>query len=169
MVVDEDLLDRLEQLEPKRFEGQVYRVTFGSTPAERANTRGARWNPPDVAALYTSLESATVLAEAEHLMSMQPVQPRTRRTLHALNVNLAKVLDLRSHELLAEIGISEEAIRSLDFLACRRIGEAACRLGFNGILVPSARSEGSNLVIYPTNGSDSDIEVLESEPLGEEA
>jgi len=165
VVVDEDLLDRLEQLESARFEGQVYRITFGTTPPERANTRGARWNPPDLAALYASLESATVVAEAEHLMSLQPVRPRAARTLHTLRVSLPRVLDLRSRELLEEVGVSREAISSDDFWACRRVGEAVSHLGCDGILVPSARSEGSNLVIYPTNGSDSDIEVVESEIL----
>jgi len=166
LVVDEDLLARLEQLEPQRYEGPVFRITFGSTPPERANTRGARWNPPDVAALYTSIDRETVLAEGEHLVASQPVRTTAPRRIHTIAVSLNRVLDLRSPELLANLGVTAEDLQSSDFWACRRVGEAANHLGCDGILVPSARGQGDNLVILTSNGSDTDLEVLHTESLG---
>jgi RES domain-containing protein len=163
VVVDEDLLERLERLSTKPFEGEVYRQTFGSTPPERANTRGARWNPPDVAALYTSLDRDTVIAEGEHILSSQPVRPRVRQEMHRIRIRLQKVLDLRSPVLLAGLGVDGETLRSDDHWACRKVGEAVSHLGYDAILVPSARSAGANLVIYATNARDGDFEVIESE------
>jgi RES domain-containing protein len=160
VVVDEDLLDRLEQLELEPFVGRVFRVTFGSTPPEKANTRGARWNPPDVAAIYTSLDRETVIAESEQILASQPIRPQAVRKIHSISVSLRKVLDLRSRELLASFGVDDEALHSSDFWACRRVGEAAIHLGCDGILVPSARSTGSNLVVYPANDEGSEFDVI---------
>lgn len=48
----------------------VYRHMLADIPPDRANTRGARWNPPDIAAIYTSFERETALAEAEYYLSL---------------------------------------------------------------------------------------------------
>lgn len=49
---------------------------FGDYPPDAENTRGARWNPAGVAAIYTSLTREGVLAEAEHQIAIQPIRPR---------------------------------------------------------------------------------------------
>jgi RES domain-containing protein len=53
---------------------------FGDYPPDAENTRGARWNPPGVAAIYTSLARDGALAEAEYQIAVQPIRPRARRT-----------------------------------------------------------------------------------------
>jgi len=50
---------------------------FGDYPPDAENTRGAHWNLPGVAAIYTSLARKGALAEAEHHIAVQPV-PRWR-------------------------------------------------------------------------------------------
>ena len=44
------------------------------TTAMTANTRGARWNPPGLAAIYTSEERDTAIAEGQHAIDMQPLR-----------------------------------------------------------------------------------------------
>jgi RES domain-containing protein len=45
---------------------------FGDYPPDAENILGARWNPPGVAAIYTSLTREGALAEAEHQIAIQP-------------------------------------------------------------------------------------------------
>lgn len=164
MVVDANLIDKIGQLPTQPFEGKVFRMTFGNVPPDRENIRGARWNPPDIPAIYACLERETVIAEGEHILAAQPIPPQLRKTVHTIKISLNKLLDLRSADLLADLGVSQEALQSDDFWACQRIGEAVNRLGYDGILVPSVRHRGANLVIFRDNGGD-DIETIESEEL----
>jgi RES domain-containing protein len=76
-----ELLDRLQALTPAPWSGQVFRHMFGSYPPDAENTRGARWNPPGVAAIYTSLTREGALAEAESPDS-RPADPAPRSAHH---------------------------------------------------------------------------------------
>lgn len=55
MVYPPELLDRLQAITPTPWSGQAFRHMFGDYPPDAENTRGARWNPQGVAAIYTSL------------------------------------------------------------------------------------------------------------------
>lgn len=150
MFYDQELLDYLEGLGSSPFEGSAYRHMFLGFSPERANIRGARWNPPDVSAIYTSTERSTALAEAEYQMSIQPFRPSVSRDLYDLSVVLTSVLDLRDSDPRA--GITPEILESDDLRGCQRVGGAVEWLGHDGLLVPSFRAEnGSNLVIFPRN------------------
>lgn len=150
MIYPPELLDILQELTSDIWAGEVYRHMFASYPPERANTGGARWNPPSLAAIYCSLERETALAEAEYQLNLQPIRPRARRTLYKVEVRLSRVLDLRTPSLLDQLGVTSDRLGDIDFSACQRVGGAAAWLGNDGLLVPSARrARGSNLVIYP--------------------
>jgi RES domain-containing protein len=41
-------------------------------PPDRENIQGARWNPPDVAAIYACFEPAVCIAEVEYNLARQP-------------------------------------------------------------------------------------------------
>jgi RES domain-containing protein len=134
--------------------------------ADAENTRGARWNPPGVAAIYTSLARDGALAEAEHQIAVQPVPPRARRTVYALELTLAGVLDLTDADLLQNLGVGPAELAADDMAACRRLGGAADWLRHDGLLLPSARSTNTNLVIFPANRDrDARFEILHSEPV----
>lgn len=77
-----DLLDVIEGFTAGPFDGEVYRHMFNDYSPSRVNVYGARWNPPEVAALYTSLQRETCLAEAEHAIAIQPLRPRAKRMLY---------------------------------------------------------------------------------------
>jgi RES domain-containing protein len=145
------LLQKLEELGSSPFQGTVFRHMLGQNVPAHINVRGARWNPPQTSAIYTSLERETALAEAEYHLSLQTPPMRVRRVLYSVHVSLQKVVDLRSLDVLSELSIPVASLASADLALCQRIGGAVARLGNDGLLVPSVRRAGGvNLVIYPT-------------------
>ncbi len=146
--------------------GVVYRHMFARLQPTLENTGGARWNPKGTAAIYTSLERETALAEAEFRMALYPVRPSKGRTLYELRVRASRVVDFRAPELLAELGLTPERLQDPDdYRLCQEVGGGVAFLGCGGLLVPSARrSGGTNLVIYPVRPpSDAEIEILRTE------
>jgi RES domain-containing protein len=138
---------------------------FADYLPERENTLGARWNPPEVPAIYTSLARETVIAEAEYQISMEPRRPLVRRTIYRIEVSLQSVLDLSAAETLADLGLDQAELAAIDHTACQRIGGAVEWLEHDGLLVPSARAaDGVNLAIYPNRqGPEYKFRVLDSE------
>ncbi len=166
MVYSPELLDRLQGIDPTPWAGQAFRHMFGSYPPDAENTRGARWNPPGVAAIYTSLARDGALAEAEHQIAVQPIRPHARRTIYTLELTLAGVLDLTDPELLLSLGVGPAELEADDMTACRQVGGAAHWLEHDGLLLPSARSSDTNLVIFPaTRLPDARFEILHAEHL----
>lgn len=144
----------------------MFRYMFGDVEPSRANTRGARWNPPDVAAIYTALDRQTLVAEFEYRLGLDVVRPRAAPMLYGIHVSLSNVLDLSSLKQLRAIGLTEDEFRRVDYRACQKVGGAVAWLEHDGLLVPSARHVGTNLVIYPASqGPNSQFEVRESESL----
>jgi RES domain-containing protein len=121
MIHDPDILNLLESLQITAWRGTVFRHMFADFPPTRTNDNGARWNPPGVSAIYTSTERDTVLAEAEHRISLEPFRPRAKRTIYSLAVELGVVIDLRDPQRLAAVGISEATLVQLDFTPCQSI------------------------------------------------
>jgi RES domain-containing protein len=167
VVHDPALLDALERLDPRTSSARVFRHLLGSTPPERPNIRGARWNPPGIAALYTSTTSATAQAEGDHLISVQPIAPRATRVIYEIQVSLASVLDLTDTGVLRTIGLTAAEISSDDWTPCQRVGGAAAWLEHDGLLVPSARARGgTNLVVLMANMSpEAEIQTLAWRPI----
>jgi len=157
------LLEAVERLETIAVEDVVYRHMLGDISPARANTRGARWNPPDVAAIYASFERETALAEANYHLSLQVPPIRVRRTIYRIRVNLQVVTAMRDADVLLRLGIDH----SSELAACQRVGGTVASLGRNGLIVPSLRHGGLNLVIYPKDGEiePSQFEIVDSEIL----
>lgn len=152
MVHDPALLDALERFETEPWKGPVFRHMLGSNAPELANLRGARWNPPGIPALYTSLAESTAKAEGDHLLSMQPVPPQVTRTIYELTLSLENLLNLRARERLAAVGIEQEQLIADAWGPCQAVGAAVAWLGHDGLLVPSVRDgEGANLVVFTAN------------------
>lgn len=152
MVYNEDLLAALEALGQHRIEAKVSRVTFESQLPLRPNVRGARWNPPDLSAIYTSVEEATARAEFSYNINAQAVRPNGRVTIHEIDVRLGTV-EINA-EWLRDHGVDLRALpEGLEGQApCREVGGAVAFLGADGLLVPSLRrTSGTNLVVFPDN------------------
>jgi RES domain-containing protein len=139
---------------------------FGDLRPDRENTRGARWNPPETPAIYSSLERRTAVAEGKHLASLHPIEPTVERKVYTIEVSLSRVIDLSDWNVLKDLGVERELFDTDDYTATQLIGGSAEWLGCDGIIVPSAREEGLNLVVFPRKAEitdyfdDVDVEVL---------
>lgn len=143
----------IEALPAREWTGTVYRVMFLNYPPDRENTVGARWNPPEVAAIYTSTIAETAIAEINYHMSVQPrpFRPDLKRTLYEIQVHLDAVVDLNAAiPDLEAAGFSKDKLFANDMTASQAIGRTVTWFDRDGLLVPSARGKGPNLVIYPT-------------------
>lgn len=156
---DRELLDALEQLEPEGFEGRVWRVVVeGRDPVQCRRTRtGGRWDTGDFDTLYTSLDPDTCCHEIAYHVRRQPVIPtRLRHELCTLEVATERSLKLVDIGQLRALQIDMEAYDSQHYGTVlnrvypqtQAVGAAAVFLGFDGLLVPSARCRGTNLVLF---------------------
>lgn len=151
MVFPPELLDALERLSSAPWAGGVYRHVFGENSPVAENISGARWNPPGTAAIYVTFASDTAVAEGDHAVAVQPLRTQVARWIYPLEVGLSHVVDLSDRNLLIDLGITNHELASDDHAACQLVGGAVAWLGRDGLIVPSARHEGTNLVIFPTN------------------
>ena len=147
---DPTLLDVLER-SIRAWSGSVFRQVVGTTDVLRANIRGARWNRPETEAIYCSIQRRTATAEVNYMVTRQPVPVTMDRITYELDVRLTKVADLRDVTLLEPCGIDAEQLVSDDWRTTRLIGGAVVWLGCSGLIVPSARVRGENLVIFVNN------------------
>lgn len=159
------LLDMLESRLRHDWSGKAWRQVFEGTPPLRPNIRGSRWNPPDVEALYCSLEPETAAAEIDYLISLQPVPILRPRSTFGLDVTLSKLVDLSGSHDLADDGPLIVNLTTDDGGVSQGVGAAVAWLGYGGLLVPSARCEGTNLVIFVNNlEPDDHLEELGGRP-----
>ncbi|MGF1617580.1 MAG: RES family NAD+ phosphorylase [Acidimicrobiia bacterium] len=160
-----ELLDAIEGADIGPWQGTAWRQVFEGTPPLRPNQRGARWNPQDTEALYCALDPLTASAEIDYLVSRQSIPITRPRVTYELGVGLERVADLSTDAALQTVGLSIDAIRANGIDECRHIGSACAWLGFDGILVPSARNDGINLVVFVTNlGPDNAVEIVAQDP-----
>jgi RES domain-containing protein len=69
-----------------------------------------------------------------------------RRVLYELLILLKAAVDLTDGRY-KEVGLTELELGTDDLSACQRVGGAVAWLGYDGIIVPSARAQGGNAVI----------------------
>jgi len=154
MPFDPELLDALESSLVERIHGIVWRQVLHPTSVLRANFRGGRWNTSGIETLYCSLDPATASAEIDALLAAQPIIITRQRFTYPVEVELSRVADIRPTPFGGPFDFDFD-INSAD--ACRRIGAAASWLGLAGLLVPSVRSTGDNLIVFVTNQSPDDF------------
>ncbi|SRR5712692_2455875 len=150
MVYEEKLLEYIERRPVSAFRATVWRVGFASQPPLKPNVRGARWNPKDVSALYTSLSEATARREFAYILRSQPVPPAVSLATHAIKVRLARTIELDA-SCLSELGVDIISLPEgiAGWRPCQEVGGAVAFLRIEGLLVPSLRhSSGRNLVAY---------------------
>ncbi len=85
------------------------------------------------------------------MLERQPVPIRAALTVHALEVQLSKVVDLSTETQLSRVGLDMNAVVADDVVVPQRIGGAVSVTGASGLLVPSARLAAVNLVIFVNN------------------
>lgn len=165
-LIDPEFLDALQRRIVKPWTGTAWRITIASPFPLTASTRGARWNPPGVEALYASLGRDAAIAEVEYLLSSQPRVIRKPRVALELKLQLSSVIDLSTPEAFGACGWSVEQLAGEDITLPQKIGRAAEFLEVCGLLVPSARAPATNIVLLMKNHSIRDIvEIVDSSTL----
>lgn len=142
----------LESLPVRKWSDNVYRVMLGDYPPDSANRTGARWNPPDIEAIYTSEIAETAIAEVRYNIRQQtrPIKESLHLTLYEIFVELEAVVDLYdSLSVLHSNGITHEDLFNSDMRISQAVGKTITWLDRDGLRVPSARGASANIVIYP--------------------
>ena len=156
---DSELLDALEQLDPEPFTGSSFRIVpEGRDPVQaRLTGSGGRWDDGQFPVLYTSMDSETAIAEVKYHLSRQPIFPsKMNLLLYELEVVTRRTLKFLDVEELTPLGVDASNYCVPDYSHAKKnvypstqaIGSAAHFLEFDGLIVPSARGEGSNLLLF---------------------
>lgn len=147
---DRAVLDALEAIDPERFRGEVWRVAVKGREALRGSTAPGRWSPSaGFEVLYTSLERDGALGEIGYRLSLEPIWPsRLEHEVHRIEVETERSLRFADVESLAPLGVEIARYRTFEYEATRAIAAAAYFLEFDSLIVPSARFDCANLVIF---------------------
>lgn len=165
---DRELLDALEQHPAEAFTGEVWRITAQGRDALRGSIAGGRWSPAgEFEVLYTSLARVGALAEIGFRLSIEPVWPsRLVHDLHRITARTDNTLRFADVRALVTLGVDAKRYASFDYAASQAIATAAAFLGFDGLIVPSARSVELNLVVFMETLDVSErLKVEDSEPV----
>lgn len=160
---DIELLDAIDKFDRVPFDGRVWRVVRATRDALQASRVGARWDPALFDVLYSSLDRNGALEEIYFHLSRQPIFPDVAFQLHHVRVRGNRFLNISGMDMLARLGVDLTKFTSFDYVRTQAIGDAAFFLGFDGLIVPSARSKAINLVIFADRIEPHDIEVEHSE------
>ena len=153
---DIQLIDQIEALPTESFSGDVYRVVRdGRDPIACWHPEG-RWDDGAFDVLYTATSADGALAEVRyHLSQQQPFAPDfLNYRLFRIPVDSIEVINLLAPNLLQQLGVdhknwgkSDYVSRGKEYLRTQEIAAVATFHEREGLLVPSARSPNSNLVI----------------------
>jgi RES domain len=100
--------------------------------------------------LYTSHEEQGSVAEIHSLLSLQPVFPSKLQWLtYEVQAEFDGVVSLPTLPELAELGVGVDRYHLREYGRTQEIADAALFLGFTGLVVPSARWDCTNLVVFP--------------------
>jgi RES domain-containing protein len=147
---DGNLLDTISEFEPTTFEGDIWRVTRKGFDALRGSTARGRWSAgPDIEVLYSSMEHGGALAEIGYRLSLEPVWPsRMEHEIHTLSVATTRTLKLLDFATLDKLGVDTARYQGFDYEQTNAVSAAAHFLDFDGLIVPSARSDCKHLVLF---------------------
>lgn len=154
---DNALIDALEAIEPVAFSGPVWRLVRDGRDPLQCSASGGRWDDGSFDVLYTSTSRTGVLEEMRfHLMRGQPVMPsRVRYRMFEVDLALERALQFLDLAAFGEVGLKTETFGRLpyqqkndEYPRTQEIGEVAHFLDFDGLIVPSARSDTKNLVVF---------------------
>jgi RES domain-containing protein len=143
------LLDALDACPREDFEGIAWRIVRDGRDPLLGSPSGARWDPGTFDVLYTALSREGAMAEIHFHLSRQPVFPsKVRFHLYELSVRAERLLRLPDMGALEQLGIEGDKYAELLYARTQEIGDAAQFLGFSGMIVPSARWSGLNLMLF---------------------
>ena len=166
-VHDRALLDALEALAPQSFEAEVWRTVRKGRDPLRGSSAGGRWSPAgEFEVLYASLLRAGSLAEIGYRLSLEPVWPsRIEHEIHCVGARAERTLEFADMASLRSLGVEASRYKSFDYETTQAIAAAAHFLEFDGLIVPSARHDSANLVLFIDRLESGLLEVRQTEPV----
>ncbi len=154
---DSALIDALEGAPTTIYEGTVWRAVREGHDVLQGSSYGGRWDDGTFDVLYTSEKADGAIAEIYfHVSKGQPVIPsKVVYRLYELRVEMQRALMLADLAALADLGADTTrygalsyAERSQEYPRPQDIAEVAHFVGFDGLIVPSARFECLNVVLF---------------------
>src|ERR1043166_2416333 len=163
---DPRLLDLLSSFAPFQRQSEVHRAIPKGLEPLAPSTAGGRWSPRgSVPVIYTSLTREGSLAEISYHWSLLDPLPSKPVDLYRLRASTRKTFRLEEKDLVA-LGVDLAGIGKISYKLTQDIGAAVSFLGFDGLVVLSARWKIENLVVFAENSSlDSAFEVVDSEEI----
>ena len=164
LIHDIGLVEWLANRPTTTFAGEAFRVTPMSLDPLAPSTRGGRWaQPGESAVLYTSLGRECALAEVAFHWGQLTPYPSKPASLHRLRITAHRTLRLIQTEI-AELGVSSLSYHTANYKRTQEIGAAVSFLGCDGLIIPSARWNGENLVLMMDNHNLADeLQIMDSE------
>jgi RES domain-containing protein len=166
---DRALIDALEHLARLPYSRTIWRsVRDGRGPMECARA-GGRWDDRTFDVLYTSEAREGAIEELRfHLFRGQPIPPsKVRYRLFELVVELSAVIAFDELAALASIGMDTSnygrasySEKDVEYPRSQEIAEACFFLGADGTLVPGARHDSRNLVVFCDQEPRPTIEIV---------
>jgi len=154
---DSELIDALDAMAPSSFAGPVWRVVRDDHDPLMCSAVGGRWDDGTFEVLYTSAAGDGAIAEMWfHLSRGQPVIPsRVSYRLFELRVEIDRVLKFANLDAIAGLGVKtsrygalSHADRHREYPRTQEIAETARFVGFDGLVVPNARWQCPNVIIF---------------------
>jgi hypothetical protein len=151
LIHDPRLIDRIMKLPTQNFAGDVFRATRRNLDPTTPSTSGGRWAPRDGAAvLYTSFEREGALAEICYHWSQFTPRPTKAALVHRLGVQSDRTLKLIRSDLEG-FGVDAARYGEPNYRRTQEIGAVVAFIGCDGLIIPSARWDCENLVLFTDN------------------
>lgn len=161
---DHSLLDLVDSFERESFSQSAWRVVREGRDPLQGGRSPSRWCIGAFDVVYTSLERDGALAEVYELLSIQPVWPSKIKTfVHRIAIRAPNILRLPDLDALERLGVDIARFREREYSRTQEIADAAYFLGFSGLIVPNARWQCCNLVLFTDRIPPEDIQIEESE------
>lgn len=146
---DLQLLDKIDAQTRHRYSGVLWRVVREGRDPLQGGRSNSRWCNGEFDVLYTSIERDGAVAEMYALLSLQPVFPsKVSFQCYKLGVHTQHTLKILNLAELAPLGVHVDRYQDRNYERTQEIADAAYFLGFDGLIVPSARWNCANFVLF---------------------
>lgn len=165
--LDDRLLDLVGAIQGQLFDGTMWRVVRKGRDVLDGSRGSGRWNSADMSVLYGAANSDGAIAEINfHLSRGQSVFPsRMRHDVFELAVKAQQTLVLADMDQLRQLGVDDRRYRELLYTRTQEIGAAAAFLGFDGLIVPSARWNCQNIILFLDSINLEEIRTIATQPV----